>query len=154
MAARERPPSFCSTVRFLSVFWKRLPASTPHPNDARWFCLLSAFVQVGMCAFDRIAEILLVDNVVPIKDAARLVPTDRHRHTLRDTGPNHVAHRRSPKVMEQASDVTALAIALRTTGFSYCPVACRTVISAQANCNASRYPGFAQVSDRPPVPVK
>jgi hypothetical protein len=40
-------------VRFLSVFPEKLPASTPHPHDASRFCLLSAFVQVGLRAFDR-----------------------------------------------------------------------------------------------------
>jgi hypothetical protein len=64
----------------------------------------------------------------------------RHRHALSDTRPDHVAHSRSPKVVEQASDVRTLAGALRTNDFPYCSITSGTVMTAQTSCDTSRYP--------------
>ena len=109
MAAQERPPCFLARLSALCPCSRKSYRRVPHPNDASRFCLLSAFVQVSLCAFDRVAEILLVDDVVPIEDGARRVSTDRHRNTLRDTGPNqcpqgwphprrHPLHQPSPQL--------------------------------------------------------
>lgn len=73
-------------------------------------------------------QVPLAQDVVTVKDAPGLVPADLHGYALRDPGPDHVADRRAPEVMEQP---------------------------AREPCRLARgFPSPPKVSDRLPVPVE
>src|SRR5262249_27039425 len=72
-----------------SSAWSRRPARI------RPALLLGGPVHLGC----RLAEIALVDDVVPLEDRAGLVSGELHRHALGDAASDHVPDRRAPEVM-------------------------------------------------------
>ena len=96
---------------------EKLAALTLPADYASWLCPLLTFLQVGLGALDRIAEVVFVYDVVPFKDRARLVSADFQRNAFGYAGPNHIAHSCSPEIVEQSCDVLALVIALGTNHF-------------------------------------
>ena len=49
----------------------------------------------------RIFEVRVTDNVIAVKDAARLMTGDGHGHPLGHSGPHHVVHRGAAQVVKE-----------------------------------------------------
>ena len=57
-------------------------------------------LKVGGQAFARLMELAFADDVVPIKDAARLVPEECHRDAFRDAGSHQIPGGRSSAIVQ------------------------------------------------------
>jgi hypothetical protein len=56
---------------------------------------------VRLCAFHRFPNIIFPDNVIPVKNAPRLVAGDGHGDLLRHPGSDHVSDRSAPQIVKE-----------------------------------------------------
>ncbi len=104
--------------------------------------------QVLLVQLDHLAagfhEILDIHNIIAVKDGSRFVSGNFHRDFLRDTSPNKIPHRSSPKVMDKGS---AIATVQNLFFFWLLP-------ATQANFNTSSLQGYANALELTALEVR
>jgi hypothetical protein len=68
-------------------------------GDCARFCAHLAFQMLALGVGGEL-KVLVVYDVVAVKNRAGLMPGNGHCHTFRNAGADHVANGRSPKVVE------------------------------------------------------
>jgi hypothetical protein len=84
-------------IKWLAVL--AFPLFFGKKGDCARFCAQTRF-EVCALPFRCQLEVLFVDDVVALEEAAGLVARNRHGHSLRHAGAHHVAYRCSTQVME------------------------------------------------------